>query len=300
MNGNLFSSLDWSLIQSFVAVAETGSLTGASKHLGLSQPTLGRHVAQIEEVLGVRLFSRVARGFELTEQGQALLPAAQDMQSAAARISLAAAGQVQSLTGVVRITASIMMSHHILPQILADFRAEEPDIEIELNASDTTDNLLLHEADIAVRMFRPEQLDTITRHICEMPLGVYAAKSYLNRKGMLTSIEDLREHDWVGFDRNDIMIKGMKDLGWQVDRHFFSTRCDNQAAYLELVRAGCGIGVALHSVAKNIPEIVPVLPDVVTEPLPVWLTAPKALRNTPRIRRVYDFLADGLSRASGA
>ncbi|AML53582.1 LysR family transcriptional regulator [Falsihalocynthiibacter arcticus] len=300
MNVNSLASLDWSLIQSFIAVAEAGSLTGAAKRLGHSQPTLGRHITQIENALGVQLFSRVARGYELTEYGHALLPAARDMQAAAARLSLAAAGQAQSLSGVVRVTASVMFSHHILPPILARLRAFEPDIEVELNASDTTDNLLFHEADIAVRMFRPEQLDTITRHIGDMDLGIYAAKSYIERKGMPITHLDLNHHDWVGYDRSDLIIKGMRALGWHVDRRFFATRCDNQTAYWELVRAGCGIGIALKTIASKTPEVVEILPDTVTDVLPIWLTAPEALRNTPRIRRVYDYLAEELSRVAGA
>lgn len=300
MNDVSLASLDWSLIQSFIAVAEEGSLTGAAKKLGHSQPTLGRHVAQIEAALGVQLFGRVPRGLELTLQGQALLPLAREMQIAAAKLALVAAGQAQSLSGVVRVTASVMISQHILPNILSEFRREEPEIEIELNASDAVDNLLFHEADIAVRMFRPEQLDTITRHICDMDVGIYAARSYLDRRGVPHTFADLERHDWVGYDRSDLIIKGMRALGWHVDRSFFATRCDNQATYWQLVQAGCGVGVALQAIARKSPEMRELLPETHIEPLPVWLTAPEALRNTPRIRRVYDFLAEKLTDAAGA
>lgn len=300
MNVTAVASLDWSLVQSFLAVADTGSLTGAARKLGQSQPTLGRHIAQIEESLGVQLFVRVAKGFELTEQGSVLLPAARDMHNAAARLSLAAAGQVQHLSGVVRITASVAMSQHVLPQILADLRNEEPNIDVELNASDSTDNLLFREADIAVRMFRPEQLDTITRHIGDLGIGVYAAKTYLDRHGIPQTIDDLKSHAWVGYDRSDLMIKGMRDLGWNVERTFFSTRCDNHAVYWQLVQAGCGIGVAPKVIAQNSAEVLELLPELQIAPLPIWLTAPEALRRTPRVRRVYDFLAERLANVVGA
>lgn len=300
MNVISLSSLDWSLVQSFLAVADEGSLTGAAKKLEQSQPTMGRHIAQIEEKLGVQLFTRIARGLELTEQGNALVPAARDMQNAVAKLTLVAAGQVQSLSGVVRITASVAMSHHILPSLLAEFRREEPDIEIELNASDATDNLLFREADIAVRMFRPQQLDTITRHISDMDIGLFAAKSYLEAHGRPQEMDELKSLAWVGYDRSDLIIKGMRDLEWNVDRHFFATRCDNHAVYWELVKAGCGIGVAPKIIAQKSPELLQVLPSMPIDPLPVWLTAPEALRRTPRIRRVYDFLAENLTNALGA
>ncbi|MDE0590852.1 LysR family transcriptional regulator [Halocynthiibacter sp. C4] len=300
MNDKAFASIDWTLIQSFVAVAECGSLTAAAQRLRASQPTIGRHISQIESSLGVVLFSRVHRGVELTAEGEALLPAARDMQAAAARLSLAAAGQTQNLSGVVRITASVFVSHYILPPLLAELRAMEPDIEIELHASDSTDNLLFHEADIALRMYRPEQLDTITRHICDFDVGIYAAKTYLARRGVPQDRDALMAHDWVGYDRNDLMIKGMRAVGWTVDRSFFKIRCDNQSAYWQLVQAGCGVGVALKCVAQHCAEVEQILPEVEVPPLPVWLTAPEALRKSPRIRRVFDFLAEKLVDVGGA
>ncbi|MCV6823181.1 MULTISPECIES: LysR family transcriptional regulator [Halocynthiibacter] len=300
MNDKAFASIDWTLIQSFVAVAECGSLTAAAQRLRASQPTIGRHISQIESSLGVVLFSRVHRGLELTAEGEALLPAARDMKAAAARLSLAAAGQTQNLSGVVRITASVFVSHYILPPLLAELRAMEPDIEIELHASDSTDNLLFHEADIALRMYRPEQLDTITRHICDFDVGIYAAKTYLARRGVPQDRDKLMAHDWVGYDRNDLMIKGMRAVGWTVDRSFFKIRCDNQSAYWQLVQAGCGVGVALKCVAQHCAEVEQILPEVEVPPLPVWLTAPEALRKSPRIRRVFDFLAEKLVDVGGA
>ena len=138
----------------------------------------------------------------------------------------------------VRITASVVMAHYVLPEILAGIHRAESGIELELHASDASENLLFHEADIAVRMYRPVQLDIITKHIGDMAIGLYAAKSYLGRHGTPTTREELMEHEWIGYDRNEVIIKGMRELGYQVDRSFFRTRCDNQAAYWHLLQAG--------------------------------------------------------------
>lgn len=290
------ADLDWSLIQSFLAVADAGSLTHAASTLGVSQPTLGRHISHAEAALGISLFTRVRHGLQLTEAGHELLAAAREMHAAAARLSLTAAGQVQSLSGVVRITASIMMSCEILPAIIADLRLEEPAIEIELHASDVSDNLLFHEADIAVRMYRPLQDSVITRHIGDMETGLYASTSYLERRGVPESPADLLKHDWVGYDRSDLIIQEMSAVGWQVDRSFFGTRCDDYAAHWQLVKAGCGIGSTQVRIAERTPNVVRLVPGMEISPLPVWLTAPEALRQTPRIRRVYDYLAVALLR----
>lgn len=288
---------DWSLIQSFLAVAETGSLSAAARHLDRSQPTLGRQVQSLETELGVSLFDRHARGLKLSVAGSQLLPMAQQMHSAMTAFSLAAAGQSQQLEGSVRITASVFASHHLLPPILANIRRQEPAIQLELVATDTTENLLYREADIAVRMYRPAQMDIISRYLGEVPLCFCAAKSYLDRKGRPTTPKELFSHDLVGFDANQEIIKAMREKGWPASRDSFATRCDLQSAYWELIRAGCGIGFSQVQMAEADPDV-EILPlDVEIPVLPVWLAAPQAMRQTPRIRRVWDLLAEGLKAA---
>ncbi|WP_209507245.1 MULTISPECIES: LysR family transcriptional regulator [unclassified Ruegeria] len=288
---------DWSLIQSFLAVAETGSLSAAARHLDRSQPTLGRQVQSLEAELGVSLFDRHARGLKLSVAGSQLLPMAQQMHSAMTAFSLTAAGQSQQLEGSVRITASVFASHHLLPPILANIRRQEPAIQLELVATDTTENLLYREADIAVRMYRPAQMDIISRYLGEVPLCFCAAKSYLDRKGRPTTPKELFSHDLVGFDANQEIIKAMREKGWPASRDSFATRCDLQSAYWELIRAGCGIGFSQVQMAEADPDV-EILPlDVEIPVLPVWLAAPQAMRQTPRIRRVWDLLAEGLKAA---
>lgn len=294
------AALDWSLIRSVLAVAEAGSLSAAARTLGLSQPTLGRQVQAAEAQLGVTLFRRHARGFELTEEGAALMEPARAMAEGAARIALLAAGQETRLTGTVRISASVVIAHYTLPPILARLRAAEPEIEVELNATDATDNLLYREADIALRMFRPTQGEIVTRHIRDLPLGTYAARSYLDRRGRPQTMAEALRHDWVGLDRSELLREGFAALGHPVPRSFFGTRCDDHAVVLQLIVAGCGIGIVQKAVARRLPGLEPLLPDLVLPPLPLWLAAPEALRHTPRLRRVWDFLATELGRIADA
>ena len=158
-------SPDWTLTRSFLAVAETGSLSAAARRLGLSQPTLGRHIAEMEARTGLSLFARQPRGLAPTEAALTLLPHARAMAEAAAHLSLAAAGRDPALTGTVRLTASRIFAHHLLPPVLADLRRAEPGIEIELVPSDISENLLYRQADIALRMYRPTQPDLVARHL---------------------------------------------------------------------------------------------------------------------------------------
>jgi len=293
-----FPFSDWSLIQSFLAVAETGSLSAAARRLNRSQPTLGRHIQNLENALGSHLFERHARGLRLSDSGNRLLPMAQTMHAQMNTIALTVAGQSQQLKGTVRITASVFASHHLLPPILAHIREQEPLIELELVPSDTSENLLFRAADIAVRMYRPNQLDIVTRHVCDLAIGVFAADSYLARKGTPQTPEQLRQHDLVGYDTNELILHTTRALGWTMERKDFATRCDNQATYWQLVRAGCGIGFSQRNVGTADPLVQELDLGLQIPPLPVWLAAHQAMRQTPRITRVWSLLAKGLNQAT--
>jgi len=295
MDGSL-EEIDWSLIRAFLAVAETGSLSGAARKLSQSQPTLGRQIKQLEERLNLRLFERKPRGFSLTPSGESLLEPARDMHAAFYQLKLRAAGTDETMHGTVRITASEVMARHALPPLIAQMSEAEPDIQIELVPSDTSENLLFRESDIAVRMYRSKQLDVITKQVGEAALGVFAAKSYLDKHGRPQTAADLLEHSVVGYDRDDRIINGMRAMGWQVSRDFFSVRCDDQNTYWELVRAGCGIGFTQQLVARADPNIEQLVPHMTLDPLPIWLAAPEAMRSTPRIRWVWDMLEDGIAK----
>lgn len=288
------SHLDWSLIQSFLAVAQTGSLSAAARQLNASQPTLGRHIKTLEATLKVEVFHRHARGFELTETGRALLAPANRMAAAMADLSLAAAGEETDLAGTVRIATSVFMAHHALPRIIADIRAQQPQIQIELVPSDDSENLLFREADIAVRMYRPTQLDMVTKHIGDIELGMFAATDYIARKGRPLSAEDLPLHDIIGYDANDDILREMRAMGIPATRAWFAVRCDNQTAYWELVRAGCGIGFCQAKIARQTPGIEEIPMPIDLPQLPVWLTAHESLRHTPRISRVWSLLEAAL------
>ncbi len=292
---NVIDMLDWSLVPAFLAVAETGSLSAAARKLGTSQPTLGRQIRQIETSLDLTLFARRPRGLDLTDSGAALLPHARQMAEAMTALALTAAGQTADVRGTVRLTASAVVAHYALPPIIAHIRRAEPLIQIELVASDSSDNLLFREADIAVRMYRSTQLDIITRHLGDLRLGVFASRTYLERRGWPRQATDLLDHDLIGYDRNDLILRHMRALGWPATREMFAIRCDSQTTYMALIQAGCGIGFAQVGIMGKDPEMVELQLGLDLPHLPVWLAAPQAMRNTPRIARVWNLLADGLA-----
>lgn len=286
--------LDWSLVRAFLAVAENGSLSGAARALGASQPTLGRQIKTLETQLRAELFQRQPRGLVLSETGAGLMAPARAMQAAMQQIELTAAGQQTALAGTVRITASVVASAYLLPPIIAKIRANEPAIQIELVPTDSSRNLTYREADIAVRMYRPTQLDLVTQHLGELELALFASQDYLARRGIPTQ-ENLMTHDFVGYDEDTRIIDGFVEAGFPITRDFFAVRCDDPITYFRLVRAGCGIGFHQAGLLENDQRVTRLSLGLDLPTLPVWLTAHETMRQTPRIRRVWDMLRDGLA-----
>ncbi len=289
-------TLNWTFIQTFLTVAKTGSLTAAAQKLGLSQPTVGRHIKLTEKSLGVELFTRDVKGLTLTEAGVSLLEPANEMANASAKLSALASGREKQLSGTVRLTASVVVSHYLIPSIVATIRKKEPEIEIELLPSDTSENLIFREADIAIRMYRPTQLDIITKHLFDQPLALYATTSLLKKWGSPKNLEELVNLPFVGFDRSELIINVLCNLGCPVDRHYFGVRCDNQSAYWELVRARCGVGAMQTSIGDKDQHVVKLEYQPELPTLPFWLAAPKALRTNMRIKRVWDLLIEELAK----
>lgn len=294
-SGTASTAADWAKLQSFASVAEHGSLSAAARATGASQPTLSRHVAALEDEIGLRLFDRTSEGLVLTSAGAEIYANARTMSEAANQIGLIASGRSQEVKGSVRITASDTVSSQVLPPMLAALRQAEPQISFELVASNEAHNLLKREADIAVRMFRPTQNDVITRKVGDLKLGFFASTDYLARRGRPTGLADAAAHDFIGFDKSDAMIEGFRQQGIPVERTFFPFRTDALYVHLELVRAGCGIGLLHTEAASQIHGVEQVLAEIPIPPLEFWLTAHAELRTSPRIRRVYDFLADRLA-----
>lgn len=287
---------DWNLLKSFLGVLDAGSLSAAARKLHVSQPTLGRHVGELEEALGVTLFERGRDGLKPTQAAIAIAEHARAVAASTGAVALAAAGRAKDVTGTVRITASDVVATYVMPQIIADLLAEMPGLEVELVPSNDIENLLRRDADIAVRMTRPAQLDLVARKMGEIEISTYAHRDYLLRAGSVPEgPADLAGHVVIGYDRSDLVIRGFREGGVEVDRHFFRFRCDDQVACWAALLAGVGIGFAPRYLARRHNELVELAREFEIASLPMWLVTHRELRTSARIRAVYDFLAARLS-----
>ena len=290
-------TFDWALVKSFLAVLDAGSLMGAARRLGAQQPTLSRHVAELEAQLGTPLFERTGRGVTPTAAALAIADAARQMEAGALTLSRSLTTARNAETGTVRITTSEVAATWLLPPLLAQLQAQEPGIAIELVASNQLTNLLRREADIAVRMVRPAQASLVARKLGEIPIIAAAHRDYLARFGTPKRPEDLAGHRLIGFDRDDGILKGFAQMGMPLTREHFALRTDAQIAYGQLVAAGAGIGFVAQYNLRHWPGVLALLPQLAIPPLPCWLAVHREIRASRLVRRVYDFLAEAIPPA---
>jgi DNA-binding transcriptional LysR family regulator len=288
-------SFDWNQVRAFLATVEEGSLSAAARALGQAQPTLSRQVSALEQDLGVTLFERGPRSMTLTEAGVELVDHVRLMGEAAVLLSLAASGQSQSIEGHVSITATDMMATYLLPTALRQLRETAPNIVVELIASNDVRDLTKREADIAIRHARPEQPDLITKLIGNASAHLYASKSYLTAAGNPASTDELSTLTFIGMPPDGRYLAMMQALGLELSAEQFKIRTASGTAVIELVRRGMGISFLPRQAADLFPELVPVLTERVSFPIPIWLVTHRELHTSRRIRVVYDLLIVALA-----
>ena len=281
----------WEHYRTLLAVIKEGSLSAAARLLGLTQPTVGRHIDALEEALGLALFTRSQGGLVPTESALALAPHAEAMASAAEALRRAATGEAEEDRGTVRITASEIIGTEVLPEMLTRFREKHPRIAIELLISNRTEDLLQRDADIAIRMIRPTQSALVAKKIGEIKLSLYAHKAYLAAHGAPTTMEELTQHPIIGFDR-EASIRRLKDFGLPLTREMFAYRCDSDVAQFAALRAGFGLGMCQDPLAKKYPDLLPIKHIDLKFLLDVWVVMHEDLKTSLRMRLMFDHLAE--------
>ncbi|MBS0467803.1 MAG: LysR family transcriptional regulator [Proteobacteria bacterium] len=287
-------NLDWNQLKAFLQTAQTGSLSAAARKLGLTQPTLSRQVAAIEQHMGVTLFERVGKAMALTPTGQDLLEHARAMGAAAEALGLAASGRSQAVGGVVSVSASDAVAAYLLPPLVQQLREQEPGIAVEVIASNALSDLLRREADIAIRHVKPDQPDLIARLVREAQACFYASEAWVKAHGHPRSAEDAARLPFVGSDRSGQYLQYLRQYGLNLCEDNFSCYADHTVAHWALVRQGLGIGAMMDEIARETPGMVRVLNDVPPVRFPIWLVTHRELRTSRRIRLVFEALAAGL------
>jgi len=286
---------NWDHFRSLLAVLDEGSLSGAARRLGLTQPTIGRHVEALEAELGAPLFTRSGAGLAPTETALALRPHAEAMAAAAEALVRAASGEADAMRGVIRLTASDVVSVEVLPPILVGFHEAWPDVTIELAPSNRQEDLLRRDADVAVRMFRPTQVALLARRIGDVPLNLYAHRRWIEAHGAPATLTEAA-HSAIGFDRDTQVQRYLAERQLSLAREDFAFRSDHDLAGLAALRAGFGVGACQAPIARRDPNLVPVLEGEFRADLEFWVAMHEDLKSVRRMRLMFDWLVEGLGK----
>lgn len=288
--------MNWDTMKDFLAVAETGSLSAAARRLGTSQPTIGRRIATMEDELDETLFIRTPSGLEITEAGELLLQHAKRMNDEMMAAERLLTGRTRTLSGNVTISVIEGMGANWLTREMRAFSEQHPDITIEIRVELIAADLVRREADIAIRMFEPTQLDLISKKGGTMTLGMYASESYLEQYGMPLSMQDLQKHR---------IVLASKDYLHFIEKHWRTItpdlgpvvyRSNNMTALLNAIEEGYGIGVHSCLLADGRPSLVRIFPEMSFAQVDFWLVTHSDLRRSAPIRAVYDYISALLKR----
>lgn len=287
-------NLSWDLFRTFGAVLREGSLSGASRMLGITQPSVARHIDTLEAGLGMSLFIRTARGLHPTDAALELKPHADLLASTSAALRRTAEGRTGEVRGTVRISASEVVGTVHLPAILAGLRLKHRGLVVELVLSNAADDLLQREADIAIRMFRPTQKALVAKRIGAFGIGLHAHPDYLARRGVPATMEDLGDHDLIGYDVETPALRAFLQPYPALQRRAFALRVDSDVAQLAAIRAGYGIGVCQNVIGAMEPRLTRVLPEAFGADLETWVVMHEDMRSSARCRVVFDELVERL------
>ncbi|MDP4026250.1 LysR family transcriptional regulator [Methylobacterium sp. NEAU 140] len=288
--------MDWNDLPAFLAIARIGRLTTAAQRLGIDHSTLSRRVSGLEAALGTRLFDRRSTGFVLTAAGERLLGDAERMESLAITMRAHLDEASHRVSGTVRLGTPEGFGTYFLAARLSEFVGAQPDLEIELVANPRSFSLSKREADLAVSMARPETGRLYARKLVDYALGIYASRAYRDARVAIGSVADLAGHRWVGY---------VEDLLWTSELNYLpqissalhpGVRISNVITQLEAVRGGVGLGVLPHFMARNDPNLVPVLPEVRLV-RSYWLIAHAETRDLLRVKLVTEFLTQQIAAA---
>jgi DNA-binding transcriptional LysR family regulator len=292
----MHKTYSWDDLRFLLAVARTGTLSGAARSLGVNHTTVSRRIQGLEEHLGVRLFERLSSGWATTEAGEDMLASARRVEEEMAALDRRVLGQDARLSGTVRVAITDMMALALMPDFAA-FSEAHPGIELELFAGYHLSNLTQREADVAVRATATPPEHLIGRRVSGLTAAAYASRAYLRRHPPDTT--PLANHVWLGFDDNLADLPPARWMRKHLPRARIAARLNSGVVMQEAIRSGLGVGYLFTFHGDADPEL-----ERVTEPegygFSLWILTHPDLRRTARIRRLVDFLADACAEKRAA
>ncbi|MFO0609984.1 MAG: LysR family transcriptional regulator [Polyangiales bacterium] len=279
--------LDWNDLRFLLAVARARTLTAAARALRVSQPTVSRRLAALEHAFGARLFLRGAEGYALTAAGRRLLDAVEPLAQQLERVERSGVEEASAVAGVVRVAVTEMTAVHLVDDALGPLLAAHPALTVDLVADNQASDLARGEADLAVRLLRPDAADLVRRRLGAMRFGLFASPAYLARAPAVTAPGLAGHH----------IVKPVRSLGrgpeaaWieqHATRAAVSVCADGAQVAMRAAAAGLGLAVLSDALAANAPALVCARALAEIPPREVWLVYHRDLRALARVKRVAE------------
>lgn len=295
---------NWDRIRVFVAVAEAGSFTRAAERLGSSQSAISRQIGALEEDLGVTLFHRHARGLVLTEQGELLYQTAREMAERLARAETLIAESRDKPAGHLRVNTTVGVGTVWLASHIAEFCERYPEISISIVVSDSDLDLIMREADVAIRLQRPRQPDLVQRRLMTVHTHIYGSPAYLDRHGRPKTADDLDHHRLIAY--GDEYNPPVASLNWILTAGRASgderpprkaaVKINNVYGMLRAAERGAGLASLPDYLASTSYRLEQVLPDLEGPSFTAYLVYPSDLRSSQRVAAFRDFLLEKVAQ----
>lgn len=288
-------SMEWDDLQTFLAIAREGSLSGAARALKTTQPTMGRRLQAMEARIGARLLERHPRGYVLTSLGELVLGNVERIEAEVIATERAITGKDIALEGIVRVTSVDIMASRILAPAIAKMQCTHPKITVEINTDARSLNLNKREADIAVRLARFEGNDLIVKKLGQLEAGFYASKEYIEKFGMPNS-QNSDKHSIITVLEDQSHLLEAKALSTALKDARIALITNSRETMIYAAKSSIGICCVPKKRAKEESELIEIDLGVEIPPREVWLGVHRDMRHMPRIRAVIDAISAGFNK----
>lgn len=294
------AEFNWNHLQTFLAVARSGRLTGAAAKLSSDHTTLSRRITALEQSLDSKLFERAPTGYTLTAEGARLLPVAEKMEALAMGARDLVGGAAAALTGTVRIGAPEGFGSYFLAPRIARLSETHPELRLQMVAGPNLYSLAKRDADVIVTLSRPTEGRLYAQKLTDYRLGLYAARSYLDAHPPITAIADLKAHRFIGYI-GELLHAPELDYLQQLDPDIApAIESSNLVAQLRATLAGAGLCVIPDFIARGDPAMVAVLPQAIELMRSFWMVAHADLKDLARVRCTMRFIAEEVAKEEAA
>ena len=290
--------MEWDDLKHFLAVARSGSLTGAAHTLKTSPATVGRRVAALESRLGARLFDRKQTGYALTESGEAIRLKAEEVEEAILSVERKALGRDLRATGKVRLATAEDIAALMIAPRLPQFRESFPGIILELVANWDVVNLTRREADIALRTARPMHGDFVVRRAGSWRCGLYATRRYAKEHDLKPGLDDLSNAEIITWTEDGTYFRGGPWFARHARNSAIVFSANSRQIQYAACKAGLGVAILPCLAADHDPDLIRLLPADRVRSMDLWLVVHRDLLRTARVRAVMDFLIEVVTEAA--